>query len=301
MWSAMFQNKSNPEAAEKTPMLLVHGFAGGLGLFAQNFDALCKNRTVYAFDLLGFGRSSRPLFSKDHILVELEWVQSIEDFRKEMKLDKMILVGHSFGGYLASAYALGYPDRVRHLVLVDPWGFPHKSERPVALPIWVQTVARIATMFNPLSGLRAAGPWGPNLVRRVRPDLGRRFGTTDDDTAIFDYIYHCNAQNPSGESAFKSMTTDIGWARRPMIDRLPQLKEGVPITFVYGSRSWMDNSPAYQMQLDLRTESYVRVEIINGAGHHVYADQPEAFNSLIGEIGDIVDSNKDLPIDENEA
>jgi len=72
---------------------------------------MSKKRPLYTFDLLGFGRSSRPKFDNDPEVVEETFIQSIEQWRQELDLKKVILMGHSFGGYLASSYALKYPDR----------------------------------------------------------------------------------------------------------------------------------------------------------------------------------------------
>lgn len=61
--------------------------------------------------VLGFGRSSRPNFSPDGMEAEQQLVQSVEEWRREMKLEKIILLGHSMGGFLAASYALNYPDK----------------------------------------------------------------------------------------------------------------------------------------------------------------------------------------------
>ena len=135
----------------------------GVGLWALNFEPLSRNRPLYAFDVMGFGRSSRPSISKDAVLAEAELVESMEEWRKTMKLEKFVLLGHSLGGYLSAAYALTYPQHVKHLVLVDPWGFPERpndASEQQKLPRWIRLLARAMQPFNPLAGLRAAGPLG---------------------------------------------------------------------------------------------------------------------------------------------
>ena len=56
-----------------------------------------------------------------------------------------------------------FPERVRHLILADPWGFPEKptsNEFRVPVPLWIKAIAMMLQPFNPLAALRAAGPWG---------------------------------------------------------------------------------------------------------------------------------------------
>ncbi|GFU49176.1 hypothetical protein NPIL_261611 [Nephila pilipes] len=279
--------------SDKTPLVLLHGFACGIGAWVMNLDNLSSSRPVYAVDLLGFGLSSRPPFSSDALEAEMQFFISLEKWRESARLDKFILLGHSMGGYIAASYALHYPERVAFLILVDPWGLP---EKPISLhhryemDAWVKLIHSFLQSFNLLASVRAAGRAGPYLVRHFRSDLLRKYGKfVDNPQCILDYIYHCNVQNPSGEVAFKAMTDNSGWAKHPMMHRLNSLDWKVPITFVYGSRSWVNRQPGLQIKYS-RLNSFVDVQVIEGAGHHVYADKPQEFNSLINRVCDDLES-----------
>ncbi|XP_074539713.1 1-acylglycerol-3-phosphate O-acyltransferase ABHD5 [Halichoeres trimaculatus] len=267
----------------KTPVVLLHGFGGGVGLWAQNLDALSQRGPVYALDLLGFGQSSRPQFSTDTQEAEEQFVESIEQWRAKMGLDSMILLGHNLGGYLAVSYAIKYPRRVKHILLVEPWGFPERptteeADRPI--PVWIKALGAMFSPFNPLAGLRLVGPLGPTLVQTLRPDFKKKFSSMFSDNTVSEYIYHLNVQSPSGETAFKNMTVPYGWAKRPMLQRVDKLQSEIPITIIYGSRSSIDSNSGSTIK-EMRPSSHVEIITIRGAGHYVYADQPEDFNHRV--------------------
>lgn len=52
--------------------------------------------------------------------------------------------------------------RVKHLLLVEPWGFPARPDNPDhhAIPVWIRAMGAVMSPFNPLAGLRLAGPLG---------------------------------------------------------------------------------------------------------------------------------------------
>lgn len=104
-------SSSSDGVRDRTPLVLLHGFGGGVGLWAQNLDALSQHRPILALDLLGFGQSSRPQFSTDAQQAEDQFVDSIEQWRVNVGLESMILLGHNLGGYLAVSYAMKNPGR----------------------------------------------------------------------------------------------------------------------------------------------------------------------------------------------
>lgn len=265
-----------------TPLVMIHGFASGVGLWLLNLDSLAsQDRKVYAFDVLGFGRSSRPYFDKRGEEAEWQLVESIERWRTKAGLnDKFILLGHSFGAYLALAYALHFPNRVSHLILADPWGIPAyetpEQSRTTAqyhLPLWVKVIGTIVfQVFSPLALLRFSGPWGPKLVETLRSDIRKKYEHVikqSDADIILNYVYHCNAQTrASGELAFKSLVLPHGWAKYPMMKRIHELQDHINITFIYGSRSWIDRQPAFQIKRSLGDER-VDIQVIQGAGTNI--------------------------------
>lgn len=265
---------SSSSAVPKPPLLLVHGFGGGVGLWVKNLETLAEHYDVHAIDVLGFGRSSRPVFPSVELLegcpTEALFVRSIEQWREAMDIPRITVLGHSFGAFLASAYALEHPDRCSHLILADPWGFNEKPQDVMKDASFVRrTIFSTLTRFSPLSMLRAAGPLGPRLVSRLRPDLGRKFadiGAAEEH--VFGYLYHLNAQAPSGELGFTTMSASFAWAKRPFDRRIMHLSPELPITVLSGSHTWMDRSVGQRIQ-SLRPN--VQVHILPASGHHVYA------------------------------
>uniref|UniRef100_A0A3B4EU47 1-acylglycerol-3-phosphate O-acyltransferase ABHD5 n=1 Tax=Pundamilia nyererei TaxID=303518 RepID=A0A3B4EU47_9CICH len=109
LWTLAFSTQQ--QQSPTTPLVLLHGFGGGVALWALNLDSLSSSGPVYALDLLGFGRSSRPQFSTDPREAEDQFVAALEEWREKVGLQEMVLLGHNLGGYLSAAYTLKYPHR----------------------------------------------------------------------------------------------------------------------------------------------------------------------------------------------
>ena len=98
----------------------------------------------------------------------------------------------------------------------------------------------------------------------------------------------------SGEDAFHYLQIPVAWAKRPMLKRIDtELDPSVPITFIYGNRSWMDPSTGEKVR-ELRPNSYVRVYRIARTGHHAHAEKFEEFNQITNRVLNIVDRQRDM-------
>ncbi|PPJ61386.1 hypothetical protein CBER1_10617 [Cercospora berteroae] len=241
-------------------LVMLHGYGAGLGFFYKNFEGLSRlaGWKLYALDMLGMGRSSRPPFSvvkaKDREgkarEAESWFVDALEEWRVKKGIDKMTLMGHSLGGYMAVCYALKYPGHLNKLILASPVGIPEdpyavsekvepqastmqneftqsqgesasRNQQPAPpkrkMPWWLTSLWD--ANISPFSIVRLSGPLGPRLVSGW---TSRRFAHLPEDEAqaLHDYSYSLFRQRGSGEYALAHVLAPGAFARSPLIRRI---------------------------------------------------------------------------------
>ncbi len=104
--------------AAKPTVILLHGLGAQAESWQMNIAALAANYRVIAPDQIGFGKSDKPLL-KYRVGT---FVDFLDKFMAELKIEKASLVGNSMGGWVAAWMAIKYPNRVEKIVLVSAAG-----------------------------------------------------------------------------------------------------------------------------------------------------------------------------------
>lgn len=100
------------------PIVVVHGGPGlDHNYLRPGLDVLAASHTLIYYDQRGTGRSDFPL---DSATINLDaFVQDIDELRTALGYDQITVLGHSFGGLIALAYAHAHPESTRALILMD--------------------------------------------------------------------------------------------------------------------------------------------------------------------------------------
>jgi cardiolipin-specific phospholipase len=317
------------------PLVLLHGYCNGSLYFYRNFMGLSHHRfsRIYALDCYGWGLSSRPYFDMDQLQKATEstttshddvtkkqvasaetfFVESLESWRKYNNLPKMILAGHSMGGYLSVAYAEKYPQHVERLILLSPVGVPEKKPEDDrildSLPFYARGIFKtVRCMFEwgitPGAFLRSLPPSKSRSMvdsyisnrlpsircERERADLG-------------EYLYQNSMLPGSGEYCLSNLLTSGAFARMPLVHRISDIESederGMEIHFIFGENDWMDHRGGietqrlcYQKRLKVLKDREtsddkiplpprVFVHGVRDAGHLLMLDNHDEFNAAV--------------------
>src|SRR5437773_1534494 len=107
------------ETGTGAPLILIHGLADNVAVWDSVISPLAARFHVVALDQIGFGRSDKPLLSYR----VSTFVDFLDGFLNELKIERASLVGNSLGGWVAADFALKHPDRIERLVLSDAAGY----------------------------------------------------------------------------------------------------------------------------------------------------------------------------------
>src|ERR1044072_6030936 len=116
----VFGQKINYVDAGSGPaVILLHGLGGSSQAWQFNIAPLAEKYHVVVPDQIGFGKSDKP-FVNYRIRT---YVDFLDQFCKQLKIERATLVGNSMGGWIAAMFTASFPDRVDKLVLEDAAGY----------------------------------------------------------------------------------------------------------------------------------------------------------------------------------
>lgn len=255
------------------PIVLLHGHSMSAAFYFRNFDDFVRiGLRVYAVDLLGWGRSARPIFQGITTDDTIQWyLSSLIAWVNSMRLEPFILMGHSLGAYLAFEYAKRCPDMVSKLVLISPAAISRSLSLPRAMYF----------ALPPQSIVRRGGLLGFLFFMLKYPRTPCYVGDR-----LREYTYHLAAQRPpSGEVAIIPIIKFHGIAEasctRPMIEALQSVP--MPVQIVCGETdSSIDIQDVHLLYREMKHRGFdVRIAVIDGTDHCPHLESPDDFFAAI--------------------
>ncbi|MBC2887870.1 alpha/beta fold hydrolase [Gordonibacter massiliensis (ex Traore et al. 2017)] len=254
------------DAAEVAPVVLLHGFAQSADSWDDVAKLLRRRRPVVALDLVGHGGSDRPqdarLFRLDRAADAL--VAFLEHVAGERAVPSVPVAGYSMGGRVALAAAIEDPRLFAALVLESTGLGPASSEERAAAR--TRDVANAARLRE--QGVEAFMDAWERLPlfatqRELPPDVRERLraGRLANDAEAL-----ARSFEEAGQHAMPG--------RDAVLDCLRSLRDAeVPVLYLAGA---LDEKYCALAE-HLRESNVCATRIVEGAGHNVHLEAPEAY------------------------
>jgi proline-specific peptidase len=124
----------------RLPLLCLHGGPGANWLHLKPYEALADERRVVFYDQIGSGNSGLEEPHEVSIWQPELFVEEIGVVREALGLERVHVLGHSWGGMLGMQYATGQPEGLASLIV---------ESSPPSVPDWMPEVARLRSELPP--------------------------------------------------------------------------------------------------------------------------------------------------------
>lgn len=246
-------------AGSGAAVVLLHGICSGARSWQHQLSSLADRFRIIAWDAPGYGGSAslaKPAPEAG------DYARSLAAFLKALAIDRCHLVGHSLGALIAARFAAEYPDRILSLTLASI------ASGHARLP----EAERARLRQDRLDELAGLG------VRGMAEKRGPRLLSCEATDAMRDAVIETMAAiRPDGFSQAVMMLS--GGDIRADVARLPP---AMPMQIVFGDQDQITTPEANRLVASERPQAPVHV--IAGAGHAVYIEKPDAFNSILAQL-----------------
>ncbi len=259
-----------------TPLLLIHGIGDNSATWLPVMRRLARHHTVIAPDLLGHGASDKP--RADYSVAA--YANGMRDLLGVLGIDRVTLVGHSFGGGVAMQFAYQFPERSERLVLVATGGV-EKAVTPFLRAVSVPG-AHHALLAPKLPGGRTGIRLGLKVMALLGTGLGR---DADDLVRLVDALPDATAR-----SAFvRTLRGAVDWRGQvvTMLDRC-YLTRGMPTLLMWGTKDSV--LPVRHARIAHAAMPHSRLELFDGAGHFPFHHDPDRFVDLLEDFIDTTEA-----------
>ena len=225
---------------------------------------------MIAPDLLGHGRSAKP--RADYSVGG--YANGMRDLITLLGIDKVTVVGHSFGGGVAMQFAYQFPERTERMILVASGGLGAEVSlgiRAVTTPGFHQVMGLLT-----LPGVRHVGKAGLKAMSRSGLKATRDL---DEVAEIYDSF-----RDPYARTAIRHVVRAVvDWRGQivTMADRA-YLTEEMPMAVIWGRDDRV--IPVRHASNAAALAPGARVEVIPNAGHFPHKDHPQRFAKLVHEF-----------------
>ncbi|MEO1330560.1 MAG: alpha/beta hydrolase [Pseudomonadota bacterium] len=245
----------------RRPIVLIHGAGGNLRHFTQTIlDPLAQTDRVLAVDRPGSGYSVAPGPESMSLVGQADFIRR---GALQLGFEKPVVVGHSFGGSVALAWALDHPDDVSALVLLAPGAYPFKPKPPASDAVVMSPAMRRILSWTIL---------GPAVLKQ-RGEIHRAtFGPQKPPVDFSTTSGGALSVRPSQLMASLEEQAIYQAGLKMLSTRYAEL--ALPITVLFGAEDGVVDAAAHAAPL-ARAARATTVEILPGVGHMVPYAAPE--------------------------
>jgi len=226
----------------KHTILFLNGWGGSSLSWRNNIKELAKFYDCIALDFPGFGVSDEP----NEVWDVYKYAVFLEDFRKTLNLKTFVLVGKSFGGRVAIAYAAKYESALESLVLVSAAGLEKKSAKAYILVFFAKILKALSKVLDAETFLKIKG--------------------------FFYKIFHLKIEQNPYKRSIKSVIVSQDLSKETS-------QVSVPTLIIWGL-----NDKILPLKVGCRLAGKIKgscLEFVADAGHFINENRAEEFNSLV--------------------